>query len=399
MAKQLLEAVTRDGNLPIYNKRVDDSKLIAADKIVKGIAENDNRAVLAFKEHLGARRGEAIHTTGDDFIYAFAQLTQFAVVNEFEAAERTWSDAIETETFSSFDTPMTYSIKPVVDGFERPQTEADKPGHIVPLVPEGSPYPHFKFSGERSAQGQLHKAGGRYDLTFEMIIKDVAGIVPQIPLLINESLLEREEFDAWVGLLNFINIPANALTGGTTLLDETVLPNSPLTRAAMALALSQAQLRQINGRTVSVSSYNLIVPKGKKIQADFLINTFTLQGQNAPGAGGTTNLYSVTGYNPLSLIANVIETEYLTGEAWAIIPAKGAVRGNDKFFKLGQLSGHIGPELRLENVTGQYLGGGTPAPFEGDFETDSAAFRGRIIDGPIGWNPEYAVYSNGTGVA
>ena len=61
------------------------------------------------------------------------------------------------------------------------------------------------------------------------------------------------------------------------------------------------------------------------------------------------------------------------------------------------LIGHVGPELRLENVTGQYLGGGDVSPFEGDFETDSAAFRGRIIEGPLRWNNEYAVYSTGTG--
>src|SRR5690606_2425977 len=108
---------------------------------------------------------------------------------------------------------------------------------------------------------------------------------------------------------------------------------------------------------------------------------------------------SVNGYNPLSKIAGVVETDYLTGPAWALIPAKGAIRGNDKFYALGQLVGHVGPELRLENVTGNYLGGGAVSAFEGDFETDTAAFRGRIIEGPLGWNPEYAVYSNGTGTA
>ena len=398
MPKQLLETLTNDGRLPTYNKRLNDEKLIAADKIVRGVAEGDNRAVLAFKEHLGARRGEAIHTTGDDFIYAFAQLTQFAVVNEFEAAERTWSEAIETSTVSSFETPIDYSIKPVIDGFERPQTEPGKPGDVPPLVPEGSPYPHFRFAGERNAQGSIHKRGGRYDLTFEEIIRDVVGLVPQIPVLINEALLQAEEYDAWVGLLTFINTPANALQAGTTLLEEDVPANSPLSRAAMALALFQAENRQINGQTVSVSAYNLIVPKGMKSQAEFLINTFTLQGQNVVD-GAVTNLYSVNGYNPLSKIRGVVETKYLTGPAWALIPAKGAVSGNKKFYSLGQLVGHVGPELRLENVTGQYLGGGDVSPFEGDFETDSAAFRGRIIQGGLGWNSEYAVYSNGTGTA
>lgn len=398
MANLLLETVTHKGDLPTYNKRLNDAKLMEADRIVKGVAKGDNRAVLAFKEHLGARRGEAIHTTGDDFIYAFAQLTQFAVVNEFRAAERNWDQAIETEQVSSFDTPIDYSIKPVLDGFERPQTEPGKPGDVPPLVPEGSPYPHFRFSGERNAVGALRKRGGRYDLTFEEIIRDVVGLVPQIPVMINEALLQAEEFEAWYNLIAFINTPETRLAAGETLLEEQVPANSPLSRPALAVALLQAALRQIDGEFVDVSAYNLIVPKGVGDQARFLINTFSLQGQNV-SSGLTTNLYSVSGYNPLSKIANVIETKYMVGTAWALIPAKGAINGSKKFYRLGQLIGHVGPELRLENVTGQYLGGGDVSPFEGDFETDSAAFRGRIIQGPLEWNNAYAVYSTGTGTA
>lgn len=397
MAERLLETITKGGKLPSYNPSLNDAKVMEADKILAGIAENDNRAVLEFKEHLGARYGEAIHTTGDDFIFAFAQLQAYSVDNEWEAAERTWTEAIETEAVSSFDTPTTYSIKPVADGFDRPATEPGKPGHVPPLVPEGSPYPHFIFSGERSAAGSIRKRGGRYDLTFEQIIKDVVGIVPMIPLLINESLLEAEEFDAWYGLIQFIDVPANHLQAGETLLNESVPADAPLNRQSLALALEQAALREINGVKVKVSGYNLVVPTGKRRQAEFLINTLSLQGLQQTD-GLTTQIIGVNGYNPLSDIRGVVETDYLTGSQWAIIPAKGAISGRNKFYKLGQLTGHVGPELRLENVTGQYLGGGTPAPFEGSFTTDSAAFRGRIIQGGLGWHSEYAVISDGDGV-
>lgn len=395
MAK-LIETVTKGGKLPLYNSRLNDAKLIAADKIVEGIAANDNLAITEFKSHLGARFGEAIHTTGDDFIFAFAQIAAFNIQNEWEAATRTWSDAIETETVSSFESPRTYSINPVTEGFARPATEPNKPNHVVPLVGEGSPYPHFVFSGETAAAGSIHKAGGRYDLTFEKIVGDVAGIVPLIPRLITESLLEREEYDAWQGLVNFIDVPANHLQAGTSLTGDQVVADAPLSRAALAVALRQAQNVEIDGHKVSVSGYNLIVPTGAGDDAKFLLNTLTLTGVNEQD-GLTTNLYSVNGYNPLGKIVGVVETDYLSGTQWALIPAKGAIRGNKKFYTLGQLAGHIGPEIRLQNVTGQYLGGGSVSPFEGSFETDSAAFRGRIIDGGLGWNSEYAVISDGDG--
>jgi len=398
VAKTLLETVTKDGALPVYNKRINDAKLAEADRIIAGVRENDNQAVVEFKKHLGAVRGEAIHTTGDDFIFAFAQLSAFQVQNEWEAATRTWDAAIETERVTSFETPVSYSIKPVVDGFARPQTEPNKPGHVPPLVPEGSPYPHFVFKGERNAAGNIHKRGGRYDLTFEEIIRDVAGIVPMIPRLINETLLEAEEYDAWQGLVEFIDISSNHLVTGETLIGETVTTDSALSRAALAVALRQAALREVNGRKVKVTKYNLIVPTGAGSDAEFLINTISLNGLEQTN-GLQTQILGVSGYNPLNKIASVIETDYLTGSQWALIPAKGAIRGQDKFYRLGQLVGHIGPELRLENATGNYLGGGSVGPFEGDFETDTAAFRGRIIEGGLGWNPQFAVFSDGTGAA
>lgn len=394
---KLIETVTKGGKLPLYNSRTTDAKLIAADKIIEGIRANDNLAVTAFKSHLGARFGEAIHTTGDDFIFAFAQLSAFSVQNEWEAADRTWSQAIETETVSSFETPRTYSINPSLEGFARPVTEPNKPSDVVPLVPEGSPYPHFVFSSELTQAGSIHKAGGRYDLTFEKIVGDVAGIVPLIPRLITESLLQREEYDAWQGLVDFIDVPENHLVAGESLIGEAVPADAPLSRAALAVALRQATNREIEGRKVSVSSYNLIVPTGAGDDARFFLNTLSLTGLEQT-SGLQTQILSVNGYNPLGRISGVVETDYLTDSQWALIPAKGAVRGNKKFYTLGQLAGHVGPEIRLQNVTGQYLGGGTVSPFEGSFETDSAAFRGRIIDGGLGWNREYAVWSDGDGV-
>lgn len=391
-----METVTRDGSLPLFSKRLNESKIIEADRIIAGIRENDNRAILEFKEHVGARRGEAIHTTGDDFVHAFAQLTALEVTNRYEARERSWTDAIETETVSSFDTPISYSIQPVTEGFARPQSEPGKPDHVPPLIPEGSPYPHFRFKGERNAKGNVAKRGGRYDMTFEEIIRDVATLVPLIPNLITDALLDAEEYDAWAGLIAFVNIPENHLVAGTTFIGQQVTADSALSPAALDLALFQAQNRRINGKVVNVTSYNLIVPRGTARQANQIVNGLVFTGQTQQ-TGLVINQFASNGYNPLNQIANVIETDYLTGPQWMLIPAKGAVRGQDKFYALGQLAGHIGPELRVENLTGSYLGGGDVSPFEGDFETDSAAFRGRIIEGPLGWNPEYAVISDGTG--
>ena len=395
MAK-LIEQVSKNGQLDIH-PAINDAKLVAADKILEGVRRGEHAAVSEFKFHMGSRFGEAIHTTGDDFIFAFAALTAFEVDNEWQAAERTWTEVIDVQTVTSFEAPKVYSINPITEGYARPQTEPNKPAHIVPKVPEGSPYPHFKFAGELAASGGIFKAGGQYDLTFEQIVNDVAGIVPLIPQLITESLLEREEYDAWGGLVDFIDIPANHLQAGTALDGTTAtVADAPLSRNAIIVALEQAKNREIiPGRKVNVSSYRLIVPRGVGERANFLINSIRPTGFTVTDGSVATDW--VSNYNPLQALSGVTETDYLTGTQWAIVPSKGAVRGNKKFYNLGRLRGHEGPELRLEDATGVYLGGGKVPPFEGSYKTDSASFRGRIIDGGLGWNPEYAVISDGDG--
>lgn len=401
MANRLLEQVTKGGAIDLVSPALNDQKLIAADKILQGIRMGESAAVTAFRSHLGAKRvGEAIHTTGDDFIFAFGQLLAFEVVNEWEAAVRTWDQAIGVEEVSTFEAPKSYSINPVVDGYARPQTEPNKPAHIVPIVPEGSPYPHFIFSGDTAAANGIAKAGGEYGLTFEKIVNDVAGIVPLIPRLITESLLEREEYDAWQGLVDFIDVPDNHLDAGVTLDGVAVPADAPISQASLALALRQAREREvIPGRRVSVSSYTLIVPTGTSDVANYYLNQVVPTGFSTTTAGtpSVTRDNTFSGFNPLSGITSVVETDYLTGSQWALIPAKGAIRGTRKFYNYGRLRGNVGPELRVENATGLYLGGGSVAPFEGSFKTDTAAIRGRIIGGGLGWENAYAVISDGDG--
>lgn len=393
MDKALEEKLTNGGRVPLP-VGVNLDKMIAADRILEGIRKGDSMAVGEFKAHLGARFTEHL-TTGDDFIFAFAQLTALEVDRQFAEADRTWSQAIGTETVASFDAPKVYGIDyDTVGGFERPQTEPTKPAHIPPIVPESSPYPIFKFGAQEVKAGSLHKAGGLFSLSFEKIVSDAGVIVPQLPSIITDFLLEREEYDAWTGLFSFIDNSPNHLQE-TTILDGTVVPaDSPVSRAALAAALSQARNAEVNGRKVRVSSYLVVVPVGQAEVAEFYLNNVRV----VSGEEGNLTVQYVN-YNPMSGISGVVESEYLTGTQWALIPAPGAVQGgvSRKFYSLGRLQGFEGPEVRVENVTGNYVGGGAVAPFEGSFETDDARLRGRVICGGLGWNPEYAVISDGDG--
>ena len=392
---KLIEAVTNGGTIPLLSPTLNDAKIKRADQIIEGVRKGDRAALAEFAAHFGGVRYQETVTTGDDFIWAFAQLTAKSVTDEWEETERTWSEVIETDTITSFDAPTNYYIDAAVEGFERPVNEPGKPGNIVPIVPEGSPYPAFQFSGELAESGSIHKAGGQFNLTFEKIINDIEGIVPKIPVLIRDSLLQREEWDAWSGLISILELPANALAAGDSLLGTTVPANAPLSREALEVALVQAGLREGRGKKVGVGSYALIVPTGGALQAYFLLNNVSVTGQELTN-GPVTNVVSFNGWNPLSKITKVVESDFMEDGSWALVPNTGAIRG-PKFYALTRLRGHEGPELRVQNLTGNYLGGGAVPPFEGSFDTDSAAFRGRIINGGIGWNTSYPVFSDGSG--
>src|SRR5690606_28248295 len=142
----------------------------------------------------------------------------------------------------------------------------------------------------------------------------------------------------------------------TTLDGVSVPADAPLSRAALAAALTQARNAEINGRKVRAGSYRLIVPTGSREVAEFYLNNVAVTGAQ----DGSLTL-SFPGYNPLGGISGVTESDYFTGTQWALIPAPGSIRGNKQFYNLGRLRGHEGPEVRVQNLTGNYAGGGAVA--------------------------------------
>src|SRR4030095_15184324 len=95
--------------------------------------------------------------------------------------------------------------------------------------------------------------------------------------------------------------------------------------------------------------------------------------QQVPGSGGgfVVNLSDPT-QQMLSSIT-VIESQYVTGTNWYLIPKPGTVRR--PVLALGRLRGNETPELRVNNLTGNYVGGASVPPFEGSFDNDTIDMR------------------------
>lgn len=364
-----------------HDPRVTPAKLAEMERLVDGILDGNYRSIGQFKEHI---------TTGDDSIFSFAHLTQTVLLAMWEKEPRVWQDIATTKSYANFETPKLYTVDAEVSGFARPDTEPGKPSNVPPIVPESSPYPRFVFSGELLVGGGLRKRGGEFSLSWEKIVSDAENLVPQIPGLIREFFLDAEEWEIF-GTLLASATAAQQLKAGANVDGTSSVVNAPLSREALAQAITQLSNRVIDGRRVRVSGLTLVVPVGQRQKVDFILNSVSL----AEIKKGDLTL-AVGNYNPLSVITKVVESEYVTGTNWYLLPAKGSTIR--PVLELMKLSGHESPDLRVNNATGVAVGGGAISPFEGSYDTDDASFRGRYPLRGANWTPDLIVWSNGTGV-
>lgn len=361
--------------------QVTDAKYDRMEALVEGILNGDHNLTGQFKEHL---------TTGDDSIFSFAHLVDTQILAMWPEEERVWQDIATVKSYPNFKTPTLYTVNEELQGFARPRTEPGKPGNVPPVVPESSLYPKFVFSGELLTSGGLQKRGAEFSLSWEKIIDDAENIVPQIPNLIRKSFLDAEEYEVF-GSLIASSGDEQALQPGANLDGTTVVANAPLSREALAQAITQVSTRVIDGRRVRLNGgFTLVVPIGTGDQANFILNTLQL---SEVRDGDLT--FSASGYNPLSKITKVVESEYVTGLAWYLLPAKGSTLR--PVLELMKLTGYETPEIRVANATGVSLGGGNIGPFEGSYDTDDASFRGRYPLKGANWTPELVVWSDGSG--
>lgn len=323
--------------------------------------------------------------TTSDAAFNFAHLFNLSFIPQFDEAERNWRDIAGTRTVSDFRDAVLITLSREWD--DGTLGDGD-PRHVSPVIPEGTPYPEAYLRGETVEGARVRKRGFRTGLTFEAIINDVTGYVQALPGEMLRVALDTEEYEVFGTLINSLDT-TNDLVGGT-IPDGTVVPaDSSLTRAALIQAIIELKNRQRNGRNIRTGdTFNLLVAPGQKIYADFILNNVALTGIDE-----SPLTFAVNGYNPLSGVT-VRETEYLTGPAWVLLPSKGNT--DRPVLERLTLIGHEAPELRVENLTGSYVGGGAVSPFEGNFVADTAAFRLRQIGDGVVWSKDYIIHSAGT---
>lgn len=363
---------TLDGRLKPANHLVTRAKVQEADRLLQRAMRGDKIA--------NGMLAEAFSST--DLPFQVAHLISSVVVPQFDGAERTWSQLAGVRVVNDFSPVRLASMFSDVSG-----SGVNADGGLN-TVPELAPYPHVTVSGEEAFYSKLQKSGARFSYSWESQINDIAGFLEQIPNELIQLALDTEEREVHEAL---VNGTTQVLAGGT-LPDGTVVPTNALVGPeAIWQAIIELQNVEVNGKKVGrASGYNVVVARGT---ADFLnwkMNQQILQVQDglvtyAPG--DRSALANVT----------VVESDYITGTNWIILPKPGAIRR--PVLELLRLRGHEAPELRVEAAAGNYLGGGVVSPFSGSYDNDGISMRVRMVAGGVLWANSYSIKSNGTETA
>lgn len=373
MAREYKDHFTLDGRVPVL-PGVTKAKATHMKGLIEKTKQGDRIAAATLVEAV----------TTSDALFNFAHIVNVNFLPQYDEAPRTWSEIANVRQVTDFRPAVLYGLDPEWgDGV----LGSGEPRHISPVVPEGTPYPYATFAGEEYAAGGVRKRGFKTGLTWEALINDAVAFVQQLPQNMLQVALDTEEYEVYSALIALTPV-GSQLQQGTNVDGVTVPANSRLSRSAIAQAITQLKNREVNGRRIQVNGgFNLIVAVGQKEVAEFYINNLRL----SEVQDGALTL-SVNGYNPLAGIT-VVESEYVTGTNWYLIPKKGTTRR--PVLELGKLTGHEAPELRISNVTGTYVGGGTVSPYEGSFDTDQIDFRVRQVLRGLNWSSDHIVWSTG----
>lgn len=370
---------TLDGRLP-FRAGVTQAKVEAAKDLVERALSGDRIAEGKIKEAL---------VTTSDFAFNFAQLVNATVLPSLDEVERVSSQIAGVRRVSDFRDNYLYGLSRqwregvVGDGGD------NEPLDHLPTVPEGTPYPEAIFAGELIQGSSARKAGIRTGITWEAIVNDTMGIVQAIPGAFRDLALNTVERDVFRTLIDGVG-GGQSLANGTSIDGTAVVANAPLGRAALDVAITQLRnaVKDNYGGTIN-GGYRLVVGVGQGRQASWLINNLTLDSIKDGNL-----VLNVSGANPLAGI-EVVESVYVDGTDWYLLPAPGTtVRPVlDRLV----LIGYEEAELRVNNLTGSYVGGTTVPPFEGSFDADTADWRVRLVSGAVLWSPYAVVHSTGAG--
>lgn len=370
------------------------SKLLEVAKILGDAVAGDRGAQGLVKGLLteSAYLKESISTS--DLLKSFKDLTQQAVLAQYAATPKIWTDFAKKNVMNDFRPDLfrelfaDWTMLPEINGGE--VTAPDS----LPNIPELSEYPAISW-GVSDAQIALSKKGARAPFSWEAIINDQWDLLQGLPKYLGQLASNTEDTQATLQLASATGPNAVTFNAG----NGNAVDNKPLTLDNLAAAQQAVLNRKVNGNYVTVNRWRLVVPRTLELTAKQILNTTEIftEVTNGSTVTRTKTLTPLTGN--ISLTVNdwltKIDVSAKAATTWYLVP-DGGDDGTRTAVVVNFLRGHEAPEFRQMGNGGLYLGGGAVPTLEGSFSHDEIQYRVRHVTSGATVKPRALYASTGS---
>lgn len=349
-----------------------------AEVYADAVSGGSNRAVFLLREAMST----------SDFPLLFGDIIDRSMLAAYRETMPTWPNYVGRKTVRDFRDVREFAI----DGGEA----------VLSEVPQGDEYPEAALSETRYQWG-VKKYGRRMPFLWETLINDDFDELAQIPARFARAARRTEERLATQLFVDANGPHASLYTAGSK---NIINPTNGATATNPPLSIAGLQdgfrvlgaMRDAGGEPIVIDGVELVVPPALEITALNILNALTLE---LIAAGGTSDQrvvtqnwmknrvrLSVNPYLPIvAATANGNTSWYLFASAVSERPA----------LRIGFLRGHEEPETFVKAPNAQRVGGGAVNPLDGDFDSDSVAYKVRHVIGTSRLEPKATVASNGSG--
>ena len=390
---------------------------------VEAAMRGDGWARLRLKEAL----------TTSDFGTLFGDVLDRSILANYAETPYSWSSYAKRATIQDFRQAKIFRVDrgaAVLDGPINPAASGQG-GSGTTGLEQISEYPMRRRTASKYVD-QLYKFGARMDFSWETLMNDDLDALKDTPALFGRAARRTEEERATKLYVSSTGPNATFFSNANlNLVNTTVLPslttqynvqNNPILsisalQAAMVIMMNQVDA---DGEPISIEGATLVVPPSLKITAMGILNASQIwmndQGGTFANLGGAntaaTSLQRLITDNWAKGIVRLAINYYLPivdtthgSTGWYLFsdPANGRPALQQSF-----LRGHESPELFMKLPNSVAIGEGQMGPgagvapgtmnanpLEGDFESDSIAYKIRHVLGGTLLDPIMAVASNG----
>ena len=383
--------LTAGGQLTVH-PFVTERKLLAITDMVQGAK-------------LGGYAGERARTdlketlSTSDGPFAWTHLVNLRNLPLYQDAPDNYDAIVEDELVPDFNPARFFALRQNWAGLEYGK---DNDGQrIAPAVAELDTYQYAFGYTQLDTSLAVKKRGFKVGISLEKAVNDVFNLIQRFP---GDMLTVGQKTDQYVvirALKSGVTAASQFVAGDTDYISGTTVGANPLpTPEALRIAIRRIGKRvDSEGNHIPIpNSFYLVVPTGA---AESIEWNLSLAKGLVQIVNGTTVARQATFQTPatadvLSRITGVIESDFVTGNFWYLVPAKGTT-AIPALVRVS-LAGYTSPEVYVSNFNGTPIAGGaSSSPFQAfSFDNDAVDLKFRMFRNAALFNENAIVWSNGT---